>query len=124
MRRWRRIRRRGVAQKAIEAALRAGKLAIEGPEKFREPLQSGRPEDINLQPQAVLRLVPRATTLDAEPRKPSKLLQYWPQRPVRLAEDIGIGHELRITGRRTSEQWKGRNLFFSHGLNGFNGYVN
>src|SRR5438128_7430099 len=107
MRRWRSIHRRRIAQEAIEPAIRAGEFSVENPKKLREPLQSGRTKYIDLQPQAVFRLVTGTTTLDADPRESSKLLQYRPQRPVRLAQDIGIRHGLRITGRHTSEQWKG-----------------
>src|SRR5437879_7669360 len=47
----------------------------------------------------MLGLVAGAATFQADPRKPSQLLEDRPQHSIRFAENVGIGHKLRISVR-------------------------
>src|SRR5262249_23552494 len=90
----------GVTEQAIHSAVGAGELCIEGPKKLCEPLQARRTQHVDLDPKCVLLLVTRTTALESNPLKPTKLFQHRPQRAIGLADNIGIGHGLRIARRR------------------------
>ena len=91
------IRRSGVAQHTVDAALGSCKLGIQNSQKFCEPAQSGQTEDVDFQPEAVFSFVSRTASFEAKPCKSSKFLQDRPQDEIGLAQDIGIGHRSRIT---------------------------
>jgi len=64
---YRHIRRSGVAQHTVDAALGSCKLGVENSQKFRKPVQSGQTEDVGFQPQAVFSFVSRATSFETKP---------------------------------------------------------
>ena len=90
----------GITQQAVDPTIRIREFAVKYPEEFRQPPQTRRTKYVNFEPKTVFRFVTRAATFEPDPWEPTEFLENRSQSSVGPAENVGIGHGVRISARR------------------------